>query len=307
MIIKNKLSPINKKNKINLTIGAYDALHTGHLKVLNTLTEKSGNDGAKSCIITFNNRPRHVIIAKNDGIIFSNADRTSLFKESGIDYLFYLKFTKRFASVKADDFIKRLTSLFNINRIIVGGDFKFGRNNEGNIRALKKFQKEFDFKLTVLTSKKSAGKKISTTLIKNFIKKGNIQMVNKLLGREYFLSGKVIRGKGIGAKIGFPTINLKIEDDNIILPASGVYISKIKHNKKNYYGMTYIGINNLRKKFVIEMNIFNFKEKLYNKKILIFLIKKLRKDLKFIKLSVLKEQLLLDKQKAMQVVSRIKA
>ena len=157
-----------------------------------------------------------------------------------------------------------------------------------------------------MPSKKSAGKKISTTLIKNFIKKGNIQKVNKLLGRKYFLSGKVIRGSGIGREIGFPTINLKIEDDSIILPASGVYISRIKYNKKDFYGMTYIGINNLRKKFVIETNIFNFRAKLYNKKISIFLIKKLRKDFKFIKLSELEEQLLLDKQKAMQFINRIK-
>ena len=146
MIIKNKLSSIHKKNKINLTIGTYDALHIGHLKVLNTLIEKSRSEGAKSCVITFQNRPRHVIIAKNDGIILSNPDRTRLFKESGIDYLFYLKFTKKFASIKADDFISILTGLFNVNRLIVGSDFKFGCNNKGDIRALKRFQKEFDLK-----------------------------------------------------------------------------------------------------------------------------------------------------------------
>ncbi len=304
MIIKKKLLKINKKNKVNLTIGTFDSFHNGHLRVLDTLSRTSKTDNAVSCIITFSNRPKHILNNKNDGIILDNKARIKYFKKSNVDYLFFLNFNSKFAKIKAKDFINNLYNLFNLNKIIVGKDFKFGYKNSGNIKTLKKWIKNTKSQLIVVKEESYCKKKISTTLIKSLLKSGQIKKTNKLLNRNYSIQGKVIKGDQLGIKIGFPTINLKLINNDIILPQNAVYAVYIEYSNNIYYGMAFIGINNMNKKFVIEANIFNFNKKIYNKKISLFFIKKLRKEIKFIKLSDLKQQLSLDKKKALKIIKK---
>ena len=111
MIIKKNLSKINNKIKINLAIGTFDAMHKGHLKIISLLFKASQDKKIKSCIITFQNRPKHFLQQNNDGIILSNNDRIDFFKSLNIDYLYYLNFTKKFAQMKAIDFIEKITSI----------------------------------------------------------------------------------------------------------------------------------------------------------------------------------------------------
>lgn len=305
MIIKKKLVKINKKKKINLTIGTFDAFHIGHIKVLETLINTSKDNHSQSCVITFQNRPKLQLKHQNDGIILPNEYRINFFKKLGIDYLFYLKFNQKLAEIKAEDFLKMLNNLFNLNKIIIGKDFKFGYRNQGNIMTLKKNRKKFNFQLKIIKEEKFIKQKISTTLIKSLIKEGKIIKANKLLSRKYFFNGKVVKGSSIGKTIGFPTVNLKLLNKKVILPSYGVYVTVIKYLNTIYKGMTFIGINNFNKRFVIETNIFNFNNNIYKKKISIFLIKKLRKEIKFIRLEDLKKQLALDKKKALQIIKKL--
>lgn len=303
MLIKKKLNKKNfKKETYNITIGTFDAIHKGHQKVLTELVKNSLQDKCKSCVITFINSPKYILNKTNDKVILENNERMKIFKEFGINTVFLLKFDKKLANMTAAAFLARLYQLIHINKILIGQDFKFGYKNKGNINLLRKYQKRFTFKIRVIRDVKKYTRKISTSIIKQYIVKGQIEKANQELGRSFSLQGMVIKGKGIGKKIGFPTINLDLLNKNTILPVSGVYATRMGYKQRIYAGMTYIGINSITKKFCIETNLFDFNQNFYKKKISLFFIKKLRKDFKFIKLEDLKVQLLKDKKKAIKLL-----
>lgn len=294
-----------KKDKYNLTIGTFDALHLGHKKILNELVKESNNDKVKTCIITFQNRPKHIIKNKNDGIILDNEERLKYFQKLGIDLVLFLKFDQKFANINAENFLEILYQYLRINKIIVGEDFKFGYKNKGTLNTLKKYGHLYNIKIKIIKNVKKFAVKIGTTLIKQDIINGKVDQAYSLLGRFFSIKGIVIRGNGLGNQIGYPTINLKLIN-NTILPGFGVYLTQISYLNKYYFGMTYIGNNFVNNKNVIETNIFNFNKNVYQKKISIFFIKKLRNDLKFSRLEGLKLQLHKDKQKAMALLKKYK-
>ncbi|MBU1077610.1 MAG: bifunctional riboflavin kinase/FAD synthetase [Spirochaetes bacterium] len=304
MIIKNSLVTLNKNERVNLTIGAFDSFHTGHVKILSLLTRTSKKDQASTCIITFKNRPKNLLFRKKDGIILDNSDRIDLFKTNGIDYLYYLNFNRKFADIQAKKFIQMLFKIFNLNRIILGSEFKFGFQNRGNVHTIKKILRSANCRLQIVKEKKYGGKKISTTAIKSAIRSGDLIKAGKLLGRKHFFRGICIKGRGIGKTIDYPTVNIRPENREIILPPAGVYATLVKYTNKVYKSMTYIGWNYFTGKETIEANIFNFNKNIYNKKISVFLIKKLRKEFKFSTLDGLKKQLALDKKKALNSLKK---
>lgn len=302
VLLKNLKFKIYKNKPVNLSIGSFDALHKGHLKLLNTLVKESKKDKVLSVVITFENDPKKLLFKKDKGFITPPLERIKLFKELGIDILIILKFTKKFAQISAEDFIKKLNSLFRINKFIVGKDFKFGKDNKGDINLLRKFNKVKSVKILYYKNKK-----IGTSFIKDLILKGEMEKVSFLLGRDYSIIGRVVKGEGLGRKLNFPTANLKLEYKNQILPKNGVYLSYVRINNKLFYGMTYIGIKHIGRKrnnFVIETYIFNFSGNLYNKKIKIFLKKMLRAEMKFSNLNKLVEQMKKDEIKALSEVKK---
>lgn len=294
-----------KKDKYNLTIGTFDALHLGHKKILNELVKESNNDKVKTCIITFQNRPKHIIKNINDGIILDNEERLKYFQKIGINLVLFLKFDQKFANINAENFLEILHKYLKINKIIVGEDFKFGYKNKGTLNTLRKYGNLYNIKIKIIKNVKKFAIKISTTLIKQYIINGKVDQAYGLLGRFFSIKGIVVKGNGLGNQIGYPTINLKLTD-NTILPGFGVYLTQIFYLNKFYFGMTYIGNNFINHKNVIETNIFNFCKNVYQKKISIFFIKKLRNDLKFSRLEGLKLQLHKDKQKAMAMSKKYK-
>ncbi len=294
-----------KQKKVNLCIGTFDALHKGHIKILKALIKDSKKEKVLPSVLTFKNRPRHIITGENDGILMPNPKRIHIFKEIGIELLIFINFTKRFSAISPEDFIKRLSRLFIINKIIVGEDFRFGKDNKGDINLLKILSKSYNFKLKIIKNLLYINRKISTTMIKQYIKQGKIEITKELLGREYSISGKVIKGECLGSKVGFPTVNLKPEFSDQLLPSCGVYLTKIKIEDKIYYGLTYIGkkyVGRMKNRFVIETYIYEFNKNIYNKKIEIFFIKKLRKEKKFGNINDLKKQLIKDRIKGIMEV-----
>ncbi len=298
-----------KDRKVNVSVGTFDAIHKGHLKVLKTLVEYSHNDKVTSVVITFKNRPRQFLTGEDGEIINPNIKRIKIFESLGINVLILINFTKSLANMSPDKFILNLMNLFVINRIIVGEDFRFGINNEGDIDFLKRFSKLNGFKTEIVKLQKYKNKKISTSLIKDFIKKGDMERVTDMLGRYYDISGKVIKGEKLGTKLGFPTANLKQDFKNQILPGNGVYMSLIKIDGKIFKGLTYIGrkyVGKLKNRDVIESYILNFSQNIYGKKISVFFIKRLRKEIKFSNINDLQKQMDKDKRKILEVKNEFK-
>jgi len=299
MIIKKNLNFKNLKNKkVNISIGAFESLHRGHLKIIKNLINESKKDKALSTVITFKNK----ILKNYKEIILPLLERINSFKKLGIDILVLLDL-KKIKNLSAEKFLKKISSIFIINKFIIGKDFKFGKNRYGDAQFIKKN----NFKVKIIKLLFYNGEKISTSKIKELIKSGEIEKANKLLGYDYSIKGKVIHGEKLGSKIGFPTINLKLTHKNQLLPGNGVYLSFVKINNKIYPAMTYIGkkyVGKLKNKYIIESHILNFNKNIYYKKVEIFFKKKLRNEIKFSNIEELKNELKNDKIKLIAEVKK---
>jgi len=173
--------------------------------------------------------------------------------------------------------------------IVIGRDFKFGLNAKGDINLLKKFSLKYDYNVKVVKDVKLFGKRISSTLIRKYLKQGKIEKVRKMLGREYKIEGVVIHGKHIGFK--YPTANLKIENENT--PATGVWAVMVEYGKKKYFGAVNIGFAPTLKKEekkLVEVHIFNFHKNIYGKILKVTFLKKIRNEKKFKSIKSLTEQ-----------------
>ncbi|MDD5066900.1 MAG: bifunctional riboflavin kinase/FAD synthetase [bacterium] len=289
-----------------LTIGTFDSLHKGHLKILNEVRKQASRKGAKACVITFENRPKHILSRRNDGIILGNEDRLEYFKDLGMDLVLLLRFNTKLARMSPLEFLERLNRSFQVQAIIVGEDFRFGSRNKGTVRTLEQYSERFGYSLRIFRNVREKSEKISTSAIKNHILKGEIEQANRELGRYFSLRGRVVKGQGLGKKIKFPTINLELINKSIIIPDNGVYLTRIGFKDRSYYGMTYVGMKFINKRFVIETNIFRFHRNIYGERIILSFIKKLRNEKRFVSIKGLTEQLVQDRDQAICSMKNIK-
>tara|TARA_Y100000739_G_scaffold98487_1_gene84527 strand:- start:321 stop:1241 length:921 start_codon:yes stop_codon:yes gene_type:complete len=301
-IIKSNTIKIPKSNFNITTIGSFDGIHLGHKKILQTITKSAKKNNGKSILITFWPHPRYVLKKNNDFKLLTSLDeKIKIFEENKIDILYVIDFSLKFSKVSAYNFVKNiLLDELKTNCILIGYNNNFGKNREGNIKYLE--QNKNIFNIDVISIPKQSVDKISisSTKIREYLINGKIQSANQLLGRKYSINGKVVRGNGIGRKINFPTANIQINEPKKLLPKNGVYAVKVILNKKTYLGMLNIGYKPTieNKKKTIEVNIFKFSKDIYNNKISIDFIKRIRNEKKFKNLNELKKQLIIDKKKA---------
>ncbi|MDD5686259.1 MAG: bifunctional riboflavin kinase/FAD synthetase [Elusimicrobia bacterium] len=262
-----------------VTIGMFDGVHLGHQRMLKTVVEYAKNKKLRSVVLTFDNIPKN-----NYGNLSTLKEKIKLIKSIGIKTVKIIYFQK-VKNLSPVGFLKKY--LKNYSAIVVGYNFRFGKNKEGNINTIKQFYentmgvKPQAVHTLVVKPVKYESKIISSTNIKELLISGEIERVNNLLRRRYDFEGNVIKGWGLGAKLGFPTANLKV-NNNKMLP-EGIFIANVKVGKRKYQAIAYIGKRptfGLHKK-TIEIYIINFSDKLYNKKLTIELISKIRNDEKF--------------------------
>ena len=301
-IIKSNTIKIPKSNYNIATIGSFDGIHLGHKKILQTITKAAKKNNGKSILITFWPHPRYVIKKNNDFKLLTSLDeKIKIFEENKIDILYVIDFSISFSKVSANNFVKNiLLDKLKTNCILIGYNNNFGRNRKGNIKYLEENKNIFDIDIISIPKQSVDKISISSTKIREYLNNGKIKSANQLLGREYSINGKVVRGNGIGRKINFPTANIEIDESKKLLPKNGVYAVEVLLNKKTYLGMLNIGYNPTIKneKKTIEVNIFKFSEDIYNNKISISFIKRIRNEKKFKNLNELKKQLIIDKKKA---------
>ncbi|MDR6845230.1 bifunctional riboflavin kinase/FAD synthetase [Flavobacterium granuli] len=292
----------NAKKTI-LTLGTFDGVHFGHKKILEKVTQNTENEKYESLVLTFFPHPRMVLQEDSDLKMLNTIDeKIELLDKIGIQNLVIHPFDESFSRLTAEEFVKNiLVDQFHIHKIIIGHDHRFGRNRTANIDDLKTFGEQYDFEVEEISAQEIKEVSVSSTKIRQALIDGNVALANEYLGYNYSLTGIIAKGKQLGRTIGFPTANLKLEENFKLIPKNGVYIVKSIINSKTVLGMMNIGFNPTvdGKNQTIEINYFDFDEDLYDQKITVSVLERIRSEVKFDSVTLLKEQLEKDKNTAL--------
>lgn len=279
---------------LSLALGFFDGIHLGHRKVIDSCVDFAKNNSVKSAVITFKEHPFCILKNIQPQYISTRNDSYSQIEQLGVDYLFELDFSKIY-KLNANEFLENiLIKNFDPSAIFTGYNHNFGANRTGNSKFLENYKGRFKYYST--PPQKCDLKLISSSAIRTSIKTGNIILANKMLGRNFKVSGIVQRGKQLGRTIGFPTININYPL-NIVEPPFGVYKVSVKFDYNIYNGIANYGVkptisNNNNK--ILEIHIFDFNNEIYNQEVNVYFEKMLRPEMKFDSIEKLKEQIKID-------------
>ena len=292
----NSIDILKQSEKINpsiITIGTFDGMHNGHMSLLKEMLSSKGN--LEPVVISFNKSPKEIISNKIPKIIFELGEKIKMIKNLGISKVLAIDFDSSIKNLNGRDFIKILKQYLNLKVLIIGEDTLLGKDRIGSKDGLGEVLEEQDSFLLIVQNKKNENNKISSSHIKQLILDGDIALANSLLGRDYYVSGKVIEGEKIGNKLGFPTANIDYNDD-LIIPKDGIYKTITYVNNLKYLSATSIGnnptFNGLEK--TIETYIIDFKNNIYDKIIKINFVEFIRNQIKFNDIDSLKKQMSID-------------
>jgi riboflavin kinase/FMN adenylyltransferase len=269
--------------------------------------QSAGALDAISVVITFVPHPLKVILNPNKQISLINTytEKETLIEASGIDCLLVIPFTKEFAALSAKEFVSELlVKRLGIITLIIGYDYSFGRDRQGNVETLIELGKEFGFEVNILEPIGHQGLVYSSTEVRRLLLRGDVQGVVPLLGRHYSLGGRVVAGHNRGAGIGFPTAN--ILTDKELIPASGVYAVKVKVDDKLLDGACNIGNNPTfgNKESTIEVFLFDFEGSLYDRDLRVYFIARIRDEERFSNIEDLKQAIATDVSRCKEILSR---
>ena len=299
MKVHYNLKELPPFNKGIITTGAFDGVHKGHQQIIGRMKDIANQTGGETIIITFHPHPRKVTSSVPGEIkqLTSLQERIQLLEKVGIDHLVVIPFDYQFSNLTASEYVKSfLVANFHPHTIIVGYDHRFGKGRLGDFEMLKQLGIDYNFEVEQVNEQVINNEIISSTQIRNDLANNNIVKANSLLGYPYFFEGFIVRGNQIGRTIGFPTANLHINDEEKIIPANGVYAVRVKgecFGDKVLDGMMNIGVRPTvhGNSKVIEVNIFDFDEDIYEQNISVMVYDYIRGEVKFNGLDALKEQL----------------
>lgn len=310
-----------------VTIGTFDGVHAGHRQIIKKLQNEARRINGESVIITFHPHPRKVISSAILGVRLINTleEKTALLAGLDIDHLVVVTFTDAFANQPAEDYVRDfLVERFHPHAVIIGYDHRFGRERLGDYRLLEKLAPVYGFQLKEIPKHILDEIAISSTNIREAILHHDIETANKLLGYEFFFEGEVVHGNKMGRQLGYPTANLKINNEEKIIPGDGIYAVYVEVNGQRamvnkqsdsahspftvYHsrlkGMMSIGFRPTvdGKKRVIEVNIFDFEKELYGQSLRVYVKKFLRAEAKFNTLDELARQIGKDREESLKVL-----
>lgn len=284
-----------------VTVGTFDGVHLGHQKIISRLKQIAARCGGESVVVTFDNHPRLVLNPDDDTIrlININSRKFERLAAAGIDHLVVLPFTVEFSKTPWDIFIRdTIVGQIGAKHLVIGYDHRFGNNREGSREKMLEMAARYGFSVEEVDELLIDGEEVSSTRIRKALNIGDIREANRLLGYEYSITGKVIRGNRIGHQIGFPTANIETDDRFKLIAANGVYASRVEWNGNIYNGMSNIGIRPTinDNKFAVEVNIFDFDHELYDECLTVYFVDRLRDEIRFKSLEELKQQIKTDEQ-----------
>ncbi|HEY6144503.1 MAG TPA: bifunctional riboflavin kinase/FAD synthetase [Flavobacterium sp.] len=309
MNIFHSINDFKSTKKTILTLGTFDGVHVGHKKILEKITQSTEGGKYKSLVLTFFPHPRIVLHGASEVKLLNTiAEKIDLLEKLDIQNLVIHPFDETFSKLSAEDFVKTvLVEKLQIKKIIIGHDHRFGRNRTADINDLIAFGKQYDFEVEQISAQEIDAVSISSTKIRKALLEGKMTLANEYLGYDYFLTGTISKGKQLGRTIGFPTANLKIEENYKLIPKNGAYVVKSIIDQKTVYGMMNIGYNPTvaGENLSIEMHYFDFDKDIYDQKISVSILKHLRPEQKFGSVDLLKEQLEKDKKTALEHIKKM--
>tara|TARA_R110000868_G_scaffold145875_2_gene366357 strand:+ start:2742 stop:3743 length:1002 start_codon:yes stop_codon:yes gene_type:complete len=302
--IFHSINDFRSTKKTILTLGTFDGVHIGHKKILDKVINSTENGEYESLVLTFFPHPR-MVLQENSEIKLLNTitEKIELLENMGIHNLVIHPFDETFSRLTAEDFVQTvLVEKFNIQKIIIGYDHRFGRNRTANIDDLIEYGIKYGFEVEQISVKEIDDISVSSTKIRTALSEGDMAKANNYLDYNYSLSGTVFQGKQLGRTIGFPTANIKIEEDYKLVPKKGAYIVTSTIDNNVLKGIMNIGLNPTvqGENLSIEIHFLDFDQDLYGKKITVTLLKYLRPEQKFDSLNELTTQLERDQATAIE-------
>ena len=310
MKIIDRLENISQpfKNAV-ITIGNFDGVHIGHQALFHEVIERAADIDGTSIAMTFEPHPLRVL-QKNSlpPLITVYEQKNELIERTGIDVLICIPFTREFASLSAAAFIKDLlVAKIGMRVIVVGKDYTFGKNREGNLSVLKSYASELGYEVIVaewIKAEREVADRISSTKIRELIMAGEVEPARKMLGRHYQIRGLVVKGRDRGGKLlGIPTANINLQDE--LCPKTGIYAVTVEYNQQLYKGVANIGYSPTfdDHQFTVEVHLLNFSENIYGQKIRVNFIQRIRNEKKFVGIADLKEQIHQDIKTAHKILA----
>ena len=292
-----------------VTIGTFDGVHHGHQEILKNMVNRAKELGGESVVVTFYPHPRQVL-SHDSGIRFISTQEEKIrhLEALGIDNLIIIKFTKEFAAIPSEDFIKDyLVKNIQPAVLIIGYDHHFGKGRTGDFDMLYELGSQYHFKVEKIQEQDVDNVAVSSTKIRHFLENGDIKHANMLLGYEFSYIGKVIHGQQVGHKMGYPTANIDVAEEFQLIEKQGVYATFAEIDGKSYPAMTYIGkrptMHDNRPQS-IETYIISFDGDLYDKEIKIRFVDFVRDDKKFDNFEALKRQISIDEQQIINILNK---
>ncbi len=310
MLLHKNTDSIQKTINTVITLGTFDGVHKGHRKILDTLVQEAKIKGFRSLLVTFEPHPRSVITPDlRIPLLTTVEEKVRFISESGIDEMLVVEFTKEFAKQSPEEFIKNyLGEKVGFSKIIVGYDHKFGKGRGGDAETLKKLGIEIGFEVEVVPGYSVEGSVVSSTLIRKSLQEGDLQQVNKYLGRWYSVLGTVVQGKKRGRTIGFPTANVSCSNSLKLLPTNGVYACMVELEGKRYKGTANIGYRptfDADNVLSTEVFIHDFDALIYGKEVHVEFVKKLRGEVVFNSAEKLVEQITADVERSREILQEL--
>jgi len=274
-----------KSRNLCLCIGNFDGIHLGHQHVIKKIIKNSQSDNLKSAIMTFVPHPK-IYFKKTDGNfnIITNSDKKNFLKSLGVENYIEYKFNKTLSNLDAVDFIEKiLVKQLSVKKIVVGKDFRFGKDRKGDTLLLKTLSSKHKYKLSIIghVKNKKTNLKFSSSTIRKNINEGLFEKVSQALGRNWFMQGKIVKGSQKARLINFPTANMK--PGNHILPKKGVYCVNVTFNGNLYKGIANFGERPTVKgvNLLLETHIFEFNKEIYGKELTVEFLTFIRSEKKF--------------------------
>ncbi len=292
------------------TIGIFDGVHSGHQFILGHLRDQAVKHRGESVVVTLWPHPR--IVLNKDiqmfKLLHSRDEKIRELKRSGIDHLVFIPFDKPTASLTACEFTQEyLVDRLGIEVLLVGYDNRFGRDRKGDPEGLARCASENAFRIEKLPEFQTARGKVSSTVIRESILRGDLPGAEAMLGYHYYLTGKIVEGNHIGRKMGFPTANIHPSDPNKLIPLNGVYAIRAELRGENLGGMLNIGfrptIDSASAVKTIEAHLFGIDGDFYDEQIVIHFVLRVRDEMKFRGLDELKAQLHIDKARIQNLLA----